>query len=483
MSDSDGEKDTHLTFGLLQSGDHLIGVSTEDLAEVVPILKLTPYPSEDPAVLGAISVRGVLVPVLDPMALCGLQPGARPPQVAALLRNDRNLVALAMDQVVELRRVAPHELQAIDNAAEDALVTVFLLTEAGQVNILGTKALFARPALPLANRHLRVKEEQGNRNVRPHLTFESGGVRYAIAVSNLFNTIPRRTLESTDVASGAFLGKVTYHRRTIPVVDMNALVNMTAARETDLPEIVVVHIGNDRLLGLAVDRISRIEYFQVSEIVAVPDHLRAAMPLVRATFQQKDTASHTLIIDPDEISALPEMAGVTEMSDKEGDTPPTEEPVKTDREDIERVRNRNLVFSAGSEFAVPVQEIFDVLPPPKEITPWQSGIPGLQGLFFFRNRMTPLIHLTRYLGNSSADTVSEKYVLVCGTPDLAVGFLVDGIRGILQSDWQTTSKLETGFDMVHIVDRGKSWLCPRVPLEALAADVTRNLSEPLRDAS
>ena len=134
-----------------------------------------------------------------------------------MLRNEQNMVALAMDQVQELRRVASHKLQVVENTSEQDLVNVFFLTDKAQVNIFNVEALFAKTALPFANRRLKIKETQASRNVRPYLTFESGGVSYAIAVSDLFNTIPRRELESTNVASGAFLGKVTYHKRTIPV--------------------------------------------------------------------------------------------------------------------------------------------------------------------------------------------------------------------------------------------------------------------------
>ena len=108
-------------------------------------------------------------------------------------------------------------------------------------------------------------------------------------------------------------------------------------------------------------------------------------------------------------------------------------------------------------------------------------VPGLKGLFFFRNNMTPLVHLTQYLGLVSQGEVHDQHLLVCGTDDACVGFLVDGIRGILLSEWQTTSKQETGYHMVNVVDRGNTWLCPRLPLEALAIEVMRNLSRLEKD--
>lgn len=478
MTQMDTPRTASIAFGILRTGDHLFGVSTNDLAEVVPITNLTPYPSRQPDIIGAISVRGVMIPVLNPLSLCGFSADGYAPKVAALLRNERNMVALAMDYVVELRRIAEDTIQTVENVAKDNLITGFFLAEDKQINVISADVLFAQPDLPLASRRLKIKQTQALRDVLPHLTFESGGVHYAIAVSSLYNTIPRRALENTDVASGPFVGKITYHGRAIPIVDMNALMGMGTPRETELSEIVVIHVGEDRLMGLAVDRILRIEYFKVAEITPIPDCLQSAMPLVTATHHHEKMTAHILIVASDRIAQMPEMEGITGLSDETTDETAAVETRKSERQNVLRERNRNLVFSAGCEFAVPVQEVCDVLYPPKQITPWQAEIRGLKGLFFFRNKMTPLIYLTEYLGHQPGSSDSEKHVLVCGADGIAVGFLVDGVQGILQSDWQTESKLETGFEMVHIIDRGNSRLSPRLALEALASEVMESLSAP-----
>ena len=203
----------HRILGLLQSGDHIFGVDNATLAEVALVQKLEPFLSDRPEVLGAITLRGVTIPVLDPLALSGYAPRATCPKIAAVLQSDDSLFALAIDQVLDLHRFDPARLQTAKDVQQQPILEGYLPTEAGLVNVVDSALVFEAARLPRANRGARTRREKVDRSLTPHLTFESGGVIYAVDVKDIFNTVPSRQI---DGAIGTLLGVITYLDRRIP---------------------------------------------------------------------------------------------------------------------------------------------------------------------------------------------------------------------------------------------------------------------------
>lgn len=465
--------------GLFGSEDRLFGVEAGALGELALIETLEPFLSPLPEVVGAITLRGNVIPVLDPVALCGLSPRRTVPGIAAVIWNDTGMVALAIDRIVELRRFHWDELQKIEGRTEHPVLRGHLTIPGGTANILDVGRLFDRAEIPRASRSQRNRFKKDQRGLIPHLTFQSGGINYAVDVKNIFNTVPRRPIENTDIASGPFLGNITYLQRRIPVVETNMVMNIQASRQNLLPEIVVLRMNDKRLLGLAVDQILQISYFEQSRLPPLQAHLRSSAPLIKSTLSDPDAGSNVLVLDADAIQTIPSLNELANLS-AEDSVAPAGDPVLADREgsipsNIIRERVRNLVFLAGREFAAPVHGIANIIGAPRDVIPWQTSVCGLIGLFSFEGTMVPLVDLACHLGEEATGDSHQKRVLMTGADDRKVGFLVDRISGLSLSVWRTRpdGNAPDDFDMTQIQEWPKDRIVARVDLNEISLSVSR----------
>ncbi|MBM9614119.1 purine-binding chemotaxis protein CheW [Desulfobulbus rhabdoformis] len=100
-----------LTF---QLDERLYAVPVAELLEVVRPVTLYPVNKAEPYVLGMINYHGVSTPVLDVKRLLALDETARvEPQAWLAVRAENMLVCLCVDQLSQLYRIAPENLDAV----------------------------------------------------------------------------------------------------------------------------------------------------------------------------------------------------------------------------------------------------------------------------------------------------------------------------------------------------------------------------------
>jgi purine-binding chemotaxis protein CheW len=475
--------------GLFKSENRLFGIDAKALVELTPIDKLQPLLSNLPEVLGSITLRGRVIPVLDPKALCGLPPRQVAPRIAAVIWNDTSMAAIAVDEIIELRHYSLDELQKIEGKARDPIICGQIPMEAGTANILDIDAVFDRYDLPRAQRPQRTHLRKDQGGLIPHLTFQSGGVEYAVNVKNIFNTVHRRSIEDVNIASGPFLGNISYLKRRIPVVETNVIMNICAPRQNLLPEIVVLSVDKKRLLGLAVDQILKISYFEKSGLSPLPDHLRSSVPFIESTFTGPKVDGNILVLDVGAIKKTPFINELADLSKEENSKTALEisvsESEKITFSNVIQESLRNLVFFAGREFATPVHSILNIIDSPQGVIPWQARVAGVIGLFPFEGAMVPLLDLAEHLGNLSSEDNTKKKVLITGNQARKIGFLVDQITGLSTSNWRTNPDLAAPepYEMVQIQEWPKNRIVSRIDLCALSETLSEQFANPVDDVT
>jgi purine-binding chemotaxis protein CheW len=127
----------YLTFVL--AGEEY-GVDISTVQEIVVMLPITPMPDAPPGIVGAVSLRGSVIPVLDMRVRLGLPTLATPSRdavvVVARIRGLR--VGLVVDRVLEVTEVSAMSIEpvpAFGNAVASHLIRG-LVTTAGRVRIL-----------------------------------------------------------------------------------------------------------------------------------------------------------------------------------------------------------------------------------------------------------------------------------------------------------------------------------------------------------
>lgn len=86
---------------VLRLGDFLLGVEPKPFKEVLEVVSPTPVPLAPAALVGLLSNQGNIVPVFDLGPSLGL--ACHNPTLAALVENQGQILAFAIDEVVGLR--------------------------------------------------------------------------------------------------------------------------------------------------------------------------------------------------------------------------------------------------------------------------------------------------------------------------------------------------------------------------------------------
>src|SRR5262249_23324974 len=105
-------------FLIVELGGQRYGLAVADVREIVRAVPPVPLPGAPPLVEGVINIRGSVVPVLDLRRSFGLP--ARPLEHTdhlVIVRTAGRLVALRVDRALDLVRVAPADVEAVEFGA------------------------------------------------------------------------------------------------------------------------------------------------------------------------------------------------------------------------------------------------------------------------------------------------------------------------------------------------------------------------------
>jgi len=128
---------------IVRAGGQTYAMRTSELAGVEVDRRLVPLPATAPELLGLCAAQGELVPVFELAAVLGGQAAKTSPRWIALHR-DKELVALAFEELLESRRVAARDLSPIELApGRGALSRHAIRLETGVIHVLDIPAVIS----------------------------------------------------------------------------------------------------------------------------------------------------------------------------------------------------------------------------------------------------------------------------------------------------------------------------------------------------
>ncbi|MFW5654937.1 MAG: chemotaxis protein CheW [Roseicyclus sp.] len=469
--------------GLLRSGGELIGVRAKTLLEVTLIKGLDSILSSDPAVVGAFSLRGTLIPVLDPFVLCSLTPRNVDRSIAAVLTDGTSMIALGVEGISGLRRLGPEAVQRLTHRNQDAPLIGHAILDKRMVHLIDTDRIFANTRLPRADTRLRRVASSASSDMAKFLTFSSGGVLYGLSAQSIVGTVPRQDITEQWMANRLLTGCIQSLGRRVPVVEPWALFDLGTPRGDQVPEFVVVRMQQDRVIALAVDEVCRIHDVPRAQVAA--GQRIAGSRLLRGSI--RDAGRDVFLLDTGEFLADPELNRIAELSDKRTKpAKPAERAVASAPEPrattgtgtaatrkVLHERVRHLVFAAGSRFAAPITQVARIVEPPERRTMCRTSVPGVVGLVLYDDRTMPLVSLSAHLGLGTGRSTTQPRVLLIGPPDRRIALLVEGVDGIADSDWRSLpeARIPGGRDLVQLRHRGQTEVLDRLDLEEICKTI------------
>lgn len=473
--------------GLLRCDGHAFGIPSEALLEVAPVGTLDTLLSPEPAVLGAVRLRGSLIPVLDPFALCGL-PRMRAEDgagcaIAAVLTDGTAMVALGVSGIAGLRRCARDEVQGL--GAGSAALSGHALLDGEIVHILDPASLLARSDIPRAARRLRRRSASSGADHSKHLIFAAGDAVFALTAEHISGTVPRQDLAERWLGSGESTGCLRVQGRRVPVIDPGGLLGLGAPARDGAAEYVVLRMPEDRLVAFAVDDVCRIQPVPRERVRLWDDGPSAASALIAGTFEWDGRM--VFLLDAARLRSDPRLATLAELSDRDQDDAQDREAAKAGPDPGEtgqgviRERVRHIVFRAGGRVAAPIGQVARIIVPPAELTLCRAAVPGLCGLFLVDDQPVPLIDLSVYRGQAPPGQQVDARVLLARTEAGLVGLLAEAVEGIADSDWRSCpdARMPGGGDLVQLRLRGAPVVLERLDLQAMADAIRARWRSPL----
>ena len=460
-------------YGTMRTGDSNFGIAIEDLAEVVgPIKALSPIMRASPSLLGGLDRRGDLIPVLDPAVICGTGKEQTAPGFAVILRHEGRLLAIGTDEIRGLVQIADDKVKTLDsdpNAGHHVGRGAFM--EDGHVTtVLDVPRIFhAEGALSVVARS-GLHEVTTDSRTRQMLTFDAGGVLFAVVATEVFGTVPRQMIMPGSMSGGVCLGTMTYHDRRIPVISTVALLGLGRPLQSLEAEVVVLRFPENRLLGFAVNAIKDIETMASADVMDTPDVILAMGGYLKRV-RVAPSGTQTFILDMEPIWQDARLNALADLSD-----PPAGGEQKAhdaeSRHGTSAWRERYLLFDAGEPKAVPLGHVVKIIPPPRYIIPLANATSMVQGFFSYGGQTIPLVPLScghRPTGDSEDGNMR---VLLVGETGRQVGFIVSRVKSIEVADW--THKYQTGHSsevgsLVQLGTGSKSRVVECVDLEFEAA--------------
>jgi purine-binding chemotaxis protein CheW len=455
-------------------GPMQLALPTRALREVVPLAALVAIPAAAPCVLGAIDLRGVLVPVVDLRVALGLvaAPAAHPSVLVVV--HDGRVLGLAIDAASGIFVPEPPGLHAMSSVQGHAGLLAGSLRRAdggGLVSLLSVDALgrlgdipmvadpepqrqhFAddplaaraapapapAPATSASASAFSAEERSGS-----VMLFRCGETRLAVEAALVHRTIPDSTPEPSPVAGGICKGMVIFENRRIPAVDLAELLGLGSTPPSDIRQAFVLCIGEGRVACLISEVIDVARAAPDAEVAldrfafARPDLIRGALlpaalgAAVLARTRQSST--RFLVIDPAGLLADPDLGLLSNIGIVDGPSSDAT-PAPAAAGPLDAGGRAVITYRLQGEAATPLSQVAEILPWTPDLAVHQPGN-VMVGLALSRGRSVPILCLGALLGVPRPEATRDSCVLVVADGEHCTGFLVGALTGIESTDWE-----------------------------------------------
>jgi purine-binding chemotaxis protein CheW len=429
----------HNRYGVFFLGGMQLALDLDALCEVVPGTDMVPVPSGAPGVIGAIDLRGTLLPVVDLRRMLGLDVTTETvgrPSVVVLAHADRllGLLAHATGGVFDC---APERFRKIDfKPGLGVLAGGFARPDDDSlVSVLSPEAILALPGIPSVHgvragvvRDTAVQDE----NRQHTMLFRCAGLSMALRSDVVFTTLLKPAIKDSPVANGYCLGVLEYGGLSLPAVDLARLCGLKH-RDAACTQAFLVRYP-DGLLAFMVDEILDVVNLAAGSAVPIPDtalHLSdffsGMLPLdtLPESVRERvdDAQGYLLALSAEHLTGfgqLKALSGVIVPAAAGGQTVVLPE---LNRDSSQGERRQVLTYDLGFEAVTPIDQFVEIMPWSNAMIPLSEGDTS-RGLIMHHGRAIPVFCLSALLGLTVPPLSATASILVVESEGRHVGFIV-----------------------------------------------------------
>ena len=432
------EDQRFLTF---KSEGRFYAMPAASVSEVVRMPSLARVPQAPRSLMGLANLRGSVLPVASVRALLGRQEVATTLASRLIILDGASPVALAVDEVSNLVRVAPGKIMTAeaDIASEtgEHLSGVFEI-DSGVTKILDIPELLRRAFEHNASRRQAVATRAGAKTTATEngsieaarqrlVTFDVAGQEYALPLHAVREIVTAP--ESLTVVPGsddAVRGVMPYRDGLLPLLSLRKLLGLPSA-VLSREKVLIVSVG-DVLIGFVADRTRAVLAVDPDRVEPAPAVLaaRAGETQIKEIYR----AGHGRLVS----ILAPERLFREDVMRKlmQGDT-----TMKTGVEEGHRESDadklRFLVFRLDdNEFALPIDAVDEVARVPDQITRLPKTPKFLEGVVNLRGEVLPVVDQRRRFEMPPTTAGTNRRLVVVRSDRHRAGLIVDAVSEVLR---------------------------------------------------
>ena len=431
------EDQRFLTF---KSEGRFYALPAASVSEVVRMPPLARVPQAPRSLMGLANLRGSVLPVASVRALLGRQEVATTHASRLIVLDGASPVALAVDEVSNLVRVAPGKVKTteadIASEAGEHLSGVFEI-DADVTKILDVPELLRRGFEQSAPRRQAVAASVGAKTAETAsieatrqrlVTFDVAGQEYALPLDAVREIVTTpESLTAIPDSDDAVRGVMPYRDGLLPLLSLRKLLGLPSA-VLSREKVLIVAVG-DVLIGIVADR--------TRAVLAVdPDRLEPAPPVLAARAggetQIKEiyrAANGRLvsILTPERLFREDVMRKLMQGDNR------MKAKVEESHRESDKDKLRFLVFRLDdSEFALPIDAVDEVASVPDQITRLPKTPKFLEGVVNLRGEVLPVVDQRRRFEMPPTTADANRRLVVVRSDRHRAGLIVDGVSEVLR---------------------------------------------------
>jgi purine-binding chemotaxis protein CheW len=408
-----------------------------EVARLPPIARVPQAPS---SLMGLANLRGAVLPVASVRALLGRADVAATHASRLIVLEGTSPVALAVDEVSSLVRIAPEKVKTAeaDIASEGGEHLRGVFDSGSHVTkILDIPELLRRgfaqtapkqQSLPTAAGATTTAKDAAVEMSRQRLvTFEVAGQDYALPLEVVREIVTApENLTFVPGSDDAVRGVMPYRGGLLPLLSLRRLLGLPSAI-LSLEKVLVVAIG-DVLIGFVADR-TRV-------VLSVdPDRVDPAPPVLtaradgEAQIKEIYRAGHGKLIS----ILAPERLLREDVMQKLAQGVVTMKPTDETRDASHAKELRFLIFQLDdNDFALPIDAVEEVAQVPDQITRLPKTPKFLEGVVNLRGEVLPVVDQRRRFDMQATTVNANRRLVVVRTEQHRAGLIVDSVSEVLR---------------------------------------------------
>jgi purine-binding chemotaxis protein CheW len=224
------------------------------------------------------------------------------------------------------------------------------------------------------------------------------------------------------------MGLANLRGKVLPVINLRKVFGLTDKSLDEANRVIVVDLG--QILGFLVDNVYSVIEVEETKIESAED----IQSIVKSDFLKgviKDVGRFKMVMMLDLEKVIEkEFSQAIQTSSQEYEVRSFE---KTEEEEAIKEERQFVSFLvAGEEYAIPIENVQEIVLVPEHITKVPNSESTILGIMNLRNKVLPLASLRRLFGFSEESLTEQSRIVVLSLGELSVGIVVDNVREVLR---------------------------------------------------